>query len=173
MLCRLFEPCHEIMALFVFHKPIFQTHMHSHLVELDVWFFMRSFVCFHASCVLSAKTLVRLYGCAGSPEHSLVAFVISTEISWAGSFLLCIVWDLLLIKILTECRKYLEMINAAGFCIVCWSWCCLRKLLLILFQLCLSLAQEYDQIRSEYWNYVNRTLSSKYGSKTEIQEQIS
>ena len=36
-----------------------------------------------------------------------------------------------------------------------------------LFQLCLSLAREYDEIRSEYWNYVNRTLSSKYGTKSE------
>ena len=43
----------------------------------------------------------------------------------------------------------------------------------LLFQLCLSLAQEYDQIRGEYWNYVNRTLSSKYGPKTEITEQVS
>lgn len=40
-------------------------------------------------------------------------------------------------------------------------------------ELCLSLAQEYDQIRGEYWNYVNRTLSSKYGPTTEIQEQVS
>ena len=30
--------------------------------------------------------LARLRGCAGSPEPSLVAFVISTIISWAGSF---------------------------------------------------------------------------------------
>ena len=36
-------------------------------------------------CVRTAKALVRLRGCAGSPEPSLVAYVISTIISWAGS----------------------------------------------------------------------------------------
>ena len=41
---------------------------------------------FHTSCVLRAKALARLWGCAGSPEPSLVAYVISTIISWAGSF---------------------------------------------------------------------------------------
>ena len=39
------------------------------------------------SCVRTAKALVRLRGCAGSPEPSLVAYVISTIISCAGSFL--------------------------------------------------------------------------------------
>ena len=34
----------------------------------------------------TAKALVRLRGCAGSPEPSLVAYVISTIISWAGSY---------------------------------------------------------------------------------------
>ncbi|XP_060578850.1 protein farnesyltransferase/geranylgeranyltransferase type-1 subunit alpha-like [Ruditapes philippinarum] len=31
-------------------------------------------------------------------------------------------------------------------------------------ELCNCLADEYDQIRSEYWNYVSRSLSMKYGS---------
>ena len=59
--------------------------MHSHLVGLDVWFLVGPFVYFHTSCVQTAKALARLRGCAGSPEPSLVAYVISTVISWAGS----------------------------------------------------------------------------------------
>ena len=38
------------------------------------------------ACVRTAKALARLRGCVGSPEPSLVAHVISTIISWAGSF---------------------------------------------------------------------------------------
>ena len=39
-------------------------------------------VYFHSSCVRTVKALSRLYGCAGSPEPLLVAFVISTIISF-------------------------------------------------------------------------------------------
>ena len=35
----------------------------------------------------TVKALARLRGCAGSPEPSLVAYVISTKISWAGSII--------------------------------------------------------------------------------------
>ena len=85
------EPAHEIMALFVLHKLILQTRMRSHPVGLDVWFFIGPFLYFHTSCVRTAKALARLRRCAGTPESSLVAYVISTIISWAG---------------LTVCRKY-------------------------------------------------------------------
>ena len=51
---------------------------------LDVWFLVGPFVYFHTLCVRTAKALARLRGCAGSPEPSLVAFVVSTIISWAG-----------------------------------------------------------------------------------------
>ena len=44
---------------------------------------------FHTLCVRTAKALARLCGCAGSPEPSLVAYVISTIIWWAGSFSDC------------------------------------------------------------------------------------
>ena len=40
---------------------------------------------FHTSCVRTAKALAMLRGCAGSPEPSLVAYVISTKISRAVS----------------------------------------------------------------------------------------
>ena len=79
-----FRPSHEIMILFVLRKLILQTRMHSHPVGLDVWFLVGPFV--HTSCVRTAKALARLHGCAGSPETSLVVYVISTIISWAGSF---------------------------------------------------------------------------------------
>ena len=83
-----FEPCEAIMPLFVLRKLIRQTRVGSHPMGLDVWFLVRSFD-FHISCVWTAKVLARLGGCAGSPEPSLVAYVISTIISWAGSFLKC------------------------------------------------------------------------------------
>ena len=46
--------------------------------------FGQTLVYFHFSCLRTAKALVRLHGCTGSPD-SLVAYVISTIISWAGS----------------------------------------------------------------------------------------
>ena len=80
----LIEPAHEIMALFVLHKLVLQTRMHSHSVGLDVWFLVGPFIYFHTSCVRTAKAVARLCRCAGSPVPSLVACVISTIISWAG-----------------------------------------------------------------------------------------
>ena len=79
------ESFHEIMALFVRCKLILQTRMCSHPVGLDVWFLVGPFVYFHTSCMRTAKALARLRGCAGSPESSLVTYVISSIISWAGS----------------------------------------------------------------------------------------
>ena len=72
------------MALFVLHRLILPTCMRNHPVELAVWFLVWPFVYFHTSWVRRAKALARLRGCAGSPEPSLVAYVISMIISWAG-----------------------------------------------------------------------------------------
>ena len=83
------EPAHEIMALFVLHKLILQTRMRSHPVGLDVWFLVGPFVYFHTLLVRTAKALARLRRCAGSPEPSLFAYVISTIISRAGSIHFC------------------------------------------------------------------------------------
>ena len=85
---RKIEPTHEILALFVLRKCILQIRMHSHPVGLDVWFLVWPFVYFFSSCVRTAKALARLRACAGSPEPSLVAFAISTIISWADSLIL-------------------------------------------------------------------------------------
>ena len=79
------EPCHKIMALFVFRKLVLQTHMRSHPVGLDVWFLVEPFVYFHTTCVRAAKAMARLRECKGSPEPLLFACVIGTIISWAGS----------------------------------------------------------------------------------------
>ena len=76
---------HLSQLIFVLHKLVLQTHMRSHPVGLNVWFLVGPSVYFHTSCVWTAKALVRLRECAGSPEPSLVAYVISTIISWAGS----------------------------------------------------------------------------------------
>ena len=74
------------MVLFILRKLILQTRMCCHPVGLDVWFLVWSIVDFHTSCVRTAKAQARLRGWAGSPEPSLVAYVmISTIISWAGS----------------------------------------------------------------------------------------
>ena len=75
------QPCHGIMVLFILRKLILQTRMRSHPAGLDVWFLVGSFFYFHTSCVQSAKALVSLHGCTGSPEPSLVTYVISTIIS--------------------------------------------------------------------------------------------
>ena len=79
------EPALEIMALFALRKLFLQSRMRSHPTGLDIWFLVGPFVYFHTLCVRTAKALARLRECAGSPEPSLVAFVISTIISWAGS----------------------------------------------------------------------------------------
>ena len=55
-------------------------------VGLAVWFLVGHFVYFHTSCVWTAKALARLHRCAGLSEPLLVAYVISTIISWAGLF---------------------------------------------------------------------------------------
>ena len=78
------EPAHEIMVLFILRKLILQTRTCSHPVRLVVWFLVGPFVYFHASCVRTVMALARLRRCAGSPEPLLVAYVISTIISWAG-----------------------------------------------------------------------------------------
>ena len=83
------EPAHEILALFVLRKFILQTCMRSHPVRLDVWFLVWLVVYFHTSCVLTAKALARLRESAGSLEPSLITYVISPIISWAGSNVYC------------------------------------------------------------------------------------
>ena len=80
------EPAHEIMALFL-HKLILQIRMRSHPVELDVWFLVGPFVYFHTSRVRTAKALAKLRECTGSPQPSLVDYLVSTIISWVGSML--------------------------------------------------------------------------------------
>ena len=81
--------------LFVLRKLILQTCMRSHPVGLDIRFLVGPFVYFHTSCLRTAKALARLRRCAGSPEPSLVAYVISTIISWAGSYhVVCVTCDL-------------------------------------------------------------------------------
>ena len=59
--------------------------MCSHPVGLDVTYFIEPFVSCHTSCVWTAKALARLRRCAGSPEPSLVTYVIST-MSWLKYF---------------------------------------------------------------------------------------
>ena len=59
--------------------------MHSHPVGLHVWCLVEPFIYFHTSCVRTAKALARLCGCAGSPQPSLVAYVILPYFMCANS----------------------------------------------------------------------------------------
>ena len=87
-----FEPSHKNMALFVLRKMILQTRMRSHLGKGEEGAGARCLICL-TSCARTTKDLARLRGCAGSLEPSLVVYVISTIISWAGSFVPCwILW---------------------------------------------------------------------------------
>ena len=86
---KIIEPSNEIMVRFVLRKRILQTRMRSHLEGLDVWLLVGPFVYFPTLCVRRAKALARLRRCGGSPEPSLVAYVIKTIISWAGSIQIC------------------------------------------------------------------------------------
>ena len=84
------KPSHEIVVLSVLRKLILQRYMCSHPVGLDVWFLVGPFIYFHTSVCEQQRLWwdcmhARLRGCAGSPEPSLVAYVISTTISWAVS----------------------------------------------------------------------------------------
>ena len=81
----------HVMRLWYFSSSvnsILQTRMRTHPVGLDIWFLVRPFVYFHTSCVQTAKALARISLRAGSHEPSLVIYVISTIISWAGSITL-------------------------------------------------------------------------------------
>ena len=89
------EQAHEIMVLFVLCKLVLQTSMRSHPVGLDVWIFGQTLRLLpYFMCANSEG------GCADSPEPSLVAYVISTIISWAGSNDV-VYYDMNWIKILT------------------------------------------------------------------------
>ena len=97
------EPSHEIMVLFVLCKLITQMRMHSHPLGQDVWFLVGLFLCVSTSCLRKAKALARLRRCTGSSEPSLVAYVISTIISWAGSS------DVLVLpKMIEKRNKYMK-----------------------------------------------------------------
>ena len=73
------------MALFLLRKLNLQTGILSHPSTARCLIFCRTLCLFHTLCVRTAKALARLRGCTGSPEPSLIAYVIRTMISWAGS----------------------------------------------------------------------------------------
>ena len=75
------QPAREIMALFVLQKLIFQMHMRSHPVGLDVWFLVGSFVYFHTSCV---RTATAQEGCLCDKYHNLMCWLIclSGNVTW-------------------------------------------------------------------------------------------
>ena len=58
--------------------------MPSHSEGLGIWVSVWRFLLTHCLYERAAKVLARLRGCAGSPEPSLLAYVISTKFAWRG-----------------------------------------------------------------------------------------
>ena len=77
----------QVMRLCYFSSPVnsFFKRVCAAIQWARCLIFVRTLRLLPFLCVRTAKALVRLCGCAGSPEPSLVAYVISTIISWAGS----------------------------------------------------------------------------------------
>ena len=115
-----YGPFHEIMVLFVLHKLILQTRMCCRPVGLDDWVLVGPFVYFHTSCVQTAMALARLRGCEGYPsEPSLVAYVISTIIWGAGSYIKYIRWSSLYRGFYMSAHVLLNALNEFGNKIRC------------------------------------------------------
>ena len=90
---RLFEPCHEIMVLFVLRKRILQTRMHSHPVGLDVWFLVGHFVYFMCANSEGSGESARMrrlaWAFAGrlcDKYHNLVSWLIFCLLSYPTRF---------------------------------------------------------------------------------------
>ena len=73
------------MVLFVLRKLILQTRMGGHPVGLDVLSFGQTCRLLPYCTCANSEAPARLRQCADTPEPSLIAYVISTIISWAGS----------------------------------------------------------------------------------------
>ena len=84
---KVFEPTHEKTELSDVQFEILQMRMHSLWKGSDVRLFAWSFLHIPMLYEWTAKALARLRKCAGSPEPSLVTYVISTFFIWAGSFI--------------------------------------------------------------------------------------
>ena len=81
------EPSYDKRDRSAVRVEIRQTRMHSCSIEPEMWRCVWSFLLFHKHvlCERTAKALARQRGCAGSPEPSLVTYVMSTFFSWVGS----------------------------------------------------------------------------------------
>ena len=87
---RIFEPAHQIMALFNLCRLIRQTRMRSHPVGLHIWFLVWSFVYFHTSYVRTAKALARLTwaitGCLFDKYHNLMSWLILFKLGHSKTY---------------------------------------------------------------------------------------
>ena len=76
----------QIMRLWYFLSSVNSFFKRACTAIQWVWILVGPFVYFHTLCVWTAKALARLCECTGLPEPLLVAYVISTIISWAGTY---------------------------------------------------------------------------------------
>ena len=128
------KPAHEITALFALSK----------LIRLDVWFLVSPFTYFHTSCERTAKALARLRGCAGSPEPSLVANLVSTTGSNAVNF-----WSYTLVLQKVDLKFSVGNIITIPF----WSW------IWIEFEKKTSNFQEKITLHKKNMNKIDLTLT--------------
>ena len=91
-LSLIIKPSHEKTDLSVVQFEILRTRMRSLWNRSEVWLFAWSFLFIPILCGRTAKALARLRACTGSPEPSLVAYVISTFLTWAGSSIVLLSW---------------------------------------------------------------------------------
>ena len=83
-----YEPTREIMTLFVPRKFTLQILMRSRPMGIHVYFLSDPL----STSILYVCEQRKLWRCAVSPEPSLAVYVITTIITWAGSY--CLVTDM-------------------------------------------------------------------------------
>ena len=81
-----FEPRQANLCLRAFRHDKFQLRMPSHSEGPGIWLSVWRFLLTHCLYERAAKVLVRLRGCTGSPEPSLLAYAISTKFAWRRPF---------------------------------------------------------------------------------------
>ena len=111
-LSELYGPRQANLCLRAFRHDKFQLRMPSHSEGPGIWLSVWRFPLIHCLYVQAAKVLLRLRGCAGSPEPSLLAQAISTKFTWRGPYIDFKAWFKTLFKLLKlDSKHYLPIIK--------------------------------------------------------------